>query len=309
MASELDALTGEFQNYIVSPLNAFGLGGFVFDVEGESTTKLEAEITDHYTEDNKAVQDHIARKPKLITLRGYVGELVYKPDGETASSILQTVTQKLTTLSAFLPTVSTATAQLQAVATNGTIGFNEGLSDAADIYGLVQNLIGSTGDMAQQQAAYLYFKACWEQGILMGIQTPWEFLTNMAIQNVVAIQAEGSKYITDFSVTYKQMRFAKTVSAATPQAYTGASSNNTNSLGYTGNYPAVEPVEAQNLDGSPVIQGDAALQAPNPVSIGSVTGASLPTSFLQGAQSYITQGSDLLSNPNILKIFQHAGAQ
>ena len=96
MSDTLDALTAEFQNYVVAPLNAFGLGGFLFDAEGESTARLNAEITDHYTEDNRAVQDHIAIHPTRITLKGYVGEIVYTQPGQD-QSFLQTAVQKLTT--------------------------------------------------------------------------------------------------------------------------------------------------------------------------------------------------------------------
>ena len=56
MVDSLDALTAEFQNYIVAPINAFGLGGFLFDTPGESIAHLGAEITDHYTEDNQQLK-------------------------------------------------------------------------------------------------------------------------------------------------------------------------------------------------------------------------------------------------------------
>ena len=48
-----------FDNYVVRPTNKFGLGGFVFDVASETETRMEADITDHYVEDNSAIQDHI----------------------------------------------------------------------------------------------------------------------------------------------------------------------------------------------------------------------------------------------------------
>jgi hypothetical protein len=318
MPIELDALSAALQNYVVSPLNAFGLGGFVFDIEGEATTRLVAEITDHYTEDNKAVQDHIARRPKAVTLRGYVGELVYKPDGSGgAGAILQTLTPKLTEISAFLPSVSTATQQLQSVVTNQSVGFNEGLSDSADIFALVKNILAASGDMANQQNAYNYFQACWEQGILMGIQTPWAFLTNMAIESVVAIQDEKTNSMSDFAVTYKQMRFAKTISAAysPPSAggTTSLSGNNPGDLSTQSNYAALQTYRAANGMDTPtidkVLMGVAAVQAPDPVSIGAVSGVGLPSNLLNGAQQYISQASDLSTNPSVAAIFKRAGAQ
>ena len=283
-SNELDGLIAGLQNYVVAPLNAFGLGGFVFDIEGESQAKLEAEITDHYTEDNKAVQDHIARKPKIITLRGYVGEVVYKGDGQSVTrSAIQTVTQKLSSISAFLPQVSASTKQTQSLVSDTSIGFNEGFTSTADIYGMVENLIGTTGDTANQQKAYMYFKACWEQGVLMAIQTPWEFLTNMAIQNVVALQTENSTEISDFSVTYKQMRFAKTSSTA---------------------YAPSSQASSGNGSSSPQLQGAASLQSQLPVSIGNVAGIALPSNILSGIQGTMTNVTDLFSVSNISQIFE-----
>jgi len=73
-----------FGKYVVAPITQFGLGGFVFDVEGATNIDLTADITDHYTEDNVAVQDHIALRPKRIRLDTYVGEVVYRDDGAAA---------------------------------------------------------------------------------------------------------------------------------------------------------------------------------------------------------------------------------
>ena len=166
MANDLDLLTSDIQSYVVAPMAAFGLGGFVFDIEGESIAQLHAEITDHYTEDNKAVQDHIARKPKSITLKGYQGEVTYAPDGNSIAAIAQNVVQKLTEITSFLPAISTATSQLQTAYESGSglSGLqNLSLSSASDIYGLVQNVIGSiSGDTPRQQQAYIYFKSLWD---------------------------------------------------------------------------------------------------------------------------------------------------
>ncbi len=41
--------------YIVKPKNAKGIGGFVFDYEGETNVTFQADITDHYLETNDAV--------------------------------------------------------------------------------------------------------------------------------------------------------------------------------------------------------------------------------------------------------------
>lgn len=228
MTDTLDDITGALQNYVVAPLNAFGAGGFVFDVQTEEMATLIAEITDHYTEDNKALQDHIALRPKRITLKGYVGELVYDTPTGDNNTPLQQVAQKLTTVSAYLPQLSAAAVQTQIALTGVNSGadvqqsFADAIPAVANIYSLVKNSLGTfTGTQTKQQAAYQYFMACWQSGVLMGIQTPWEFLTNMAIETIIAIQPEDSVFVTDFSITFKQIRIATTQTAISILSGTG----------------------------------------------------------------------------------------
>jgi hypothetical protein len=266
MADSLDSLIAGLQNYVVAPLNAFGLGGFVFDVQGEARARLDTEITDHYSEDNRALQDHIAIKPKRITLKGYVGELVYTQTTGGSSSIVQQVTQKLTSISGYLPALSAAATQAQQLLANPSasdITLNSvagALPAAADLYALVKNSLGAFGDMKNQQNAYNYFNSCREQKILMGIQTPWEFLTNMAIETIDAIQSEDTKFMTDFSITFKQLRIAQTQTATTALSGTGG-------------------IESP---GGVVAQGPAALQGSATTSQGIVPGLTLPAEILSG---------------------------
>lgn len=218
MPNTLDELVAGLQNYVVAPLNAFGLGGFMFNVQGEAHSQLSAEITDHYSEDNKAIQDHIAIKPKRITLKGYIGELVYEAPGSSNSTFTQKVPQKLTIISSFLPVLSAAAQQAQEILanpTNAAITLNSvagQLPAASNLYALIKNSLGAFGDMQNQQNAYNFFNACREQKVLMGIQTPWEFLTNMAIETIDAVQTEETIFISDFSITFKQIRIAQTTS-------------------------------------------------------------------------------------------------
>jgi hypothetical protein len=286
MADTLDDLIAGLQNYVVAPLNAFGLGGLVFDVAAESMATLQADITDHYTEDNKALQDHIAIKPKRITLKGFVGEVVYNAPGATDNTQLQTVTQKLTSISAYLQVLSASATQAQALLSNpvnSTLTVNSiagALPSAANLYGLVKNTLGAFGDTAKQQNAYSYFSACQSAGILMGIQTPWEFLTNMAIETIVAIQPEDSIFMTDFSITFKQIRIAATQTASTALSGTGGI---TSPSGITQ-------------------QGVAAQQGQAATNNGISSGLTLPSPLLPGIQGSIVSVSNI-ANSGLSNIF------
>ena len=217
--SIFSSITNSFSQYVVAPLNAFGLGGYVFDVEGEGITHLENEITDHYVEDNTTVQDHIAVKPVRVVLRNYVGEIVHRRDN-TTNTPLQQLTQKLTVINSYLPALTAGAQQAanllinsQALPNSQTLnqlnnGDISGLVDnAVNIYGMAQNLLPP---VTRQQQAYQYFKSLATQKILFSVQTPHEFLSNMAIESVMAIQTAESKYISDFTITLKQMRFSST---------------------------------------------------------------------------------------------------
>jgi hypothetical protein len=217
MAVNLDVLAQGVNKYIVTPLNAFGLGGFVFDIEGETTANLSAEITDHYLEDNSAIQDHIAIRPKKVTLKSYVGELVYREDDST-DTFFQKVVQKLTTLVAYRPSIARAAQQAIDVFKEGKISdFSldnitlETVNKTTDYWAFVKNL---GPNQSRQQRAYLYFKALMEGKFLVSVQTPFEFMNNMAIESIVAIQSEDSRFISDFSITLKEIRTVSILNVA-----------------------------------------------------------------------------------------------
>lgn len=272
--SILEDVTSAVSTFVVAPMAAFGLGGFVFDTQGESVSNLSTEISDHYTEDNTAVQDHIAIRPAKIVLKGYVGELVFTPKGQTPSTVPK-VAQKLTTVASYLPRLSSAAQQIQSGILSPS---NFGLSDAADIYALVKDMLGAFGDMSNQQNAYNYFSALMNQKVLLGVQTPWSFMTNMAIESITSVQDEETRFRSDFSISLKQMRFAET----TTTAFT--------------------------ISGSGSFQGAAAFQCTLQNPLGLSPGQPLPSGSLPGAQGIMTGVLDMHILKPILNVFQIGSA-
>lgn len=253
---ELKNFANAFSNYIVRPLNSFGLGGFVFDNEGETTVNLATEITDHFVEDSTTIQDHIAIKPKKVTLKSYVGELVYRQD-ESTDTFVQKAVQKLTTLNEFLPEMTSMAEQALKIR-DEDIKFDLKSIDTAlsaktinrvtDYWSYIKNMAG--GFESRQQQAYMYFKALMEQKMLVSVQTPFEYMNRMAIESITAIQAENSKYISDFSITLKEIRTASLL--ATPKNK------------YT--------TEKVSVDTSDPMQGRAMAQNADDINLGSVQG-------------------------------------
>lgn len=217
MANNLDLISESFTRGIVSPLNNFGLGGFIFDIDDESTVNLTTEITDHYLEDNTTVQDHIAVRPKKIVMKSFVGELVFRLDDDSDTPV-QKVVQKLTSLTPFLPVLTRgATQAVDAIQSGRLTDISlqnvtvESINKTIDYWALVKNL---SVPQSRQQQAYQYFKALQEQKILVSVQTPFEFMTNMAIEVVTARQGGETRYTSDFSITLKEIRTTSLKNAA-----------------------------------------------------------------------------------------------
>ena len=208
--TDIGKIINSFNQYIVRPANAFGLGGFIFDIADETVVDLSAEITDHYAEDNSPIQDHVAVKPKRVTLSSYVGEQVYRLDKSTNTN-LQKAVRKLTTIAGFIPSLSSGISQTKSFLSGeksfSDFSLGQALSSATDLWSTVKNMTPPTQRQAQ---AYMYFKALHEQKILVSLQTPFEFMANMAIESVKAVQSSDSEYISEFTITIKEMRFAQT---------------------------------------------------------------------------------------------------
>lgn len=200
---------------------------FLFQYEGEQTVTLESDITDHFVEDNTAVADQIALKPEVYVTRGFIGEL-----NDVTPDFLKPVkflANKLTTITGYAPGLTTtgllAYSEAFFLYQVGLNAVNAAVSAWSSIGNLVtgstgQAVIGSNGlttDSAftrvqnKQQTAFQQLYGYWRERRLFTIQTPWAVFQDMAIQRLRAIQDDETNVITDFEVTFKIIRTAKTL--------------------------------------------------------------------------------------------------
>lgn len=199
--------------YFVAPHDNYGIGGFLFDISGDQTVNLSAEITDHTIEDNSQIQDHITIKPKKITLRGYVGELVYK-DAAGFSGFVSKLTSKLSAITGLAPNLTKGMDQyigeVNALANKGDYYYNL-LSNKLSGISSIWDFFNGKDDASttNQQKAFKYFSNLMQNKILVSVQTPFEYFNNMAIESIVALQREESGDISDFSITLKQITKAQ----------------------------------------------------------------------------------------------------
>lgn len=198
---------------------------FLFDYEGEQTVTLESDITDHYIEDNTAVQDQIALRPIVITTHGFIGELNdIAPLG--LQSYVRGVQSAIGAIGAYAPQLTTAALnayneafQLYQVAANAA---STAVAAFSSLLGDNQTVIGeggvtsraTFGTQNRQQTAFQQFYNYWSTRTPFNIQTPWAVFTGMYIQRLRAVQDAETNVVTDFEVTFKQVRTASLAGGA-----------------------------------------------------------------------------------------------
>lgn len=190
---------------------------YVFDTRGEESATLESDITDNWVEDNTTMQDHIGLKPLTITLRGYVGELTNKVDPD-----LQQIEEKYRNLSPKLPNLSISA--LNPFLPQLTTQAQQIVNRAEEVYGIYKKAnIGvdrledrmagvSVPDVSNQQKVWGRFYDIWKKRSRVTVYTPFGVYNSMAILSLNAKQDEDSAYISEFSVTFKEIRIASKIS-------------------------------------------------------------------------------------------------
>jgi len=185
-----------------------GIAGFLLDVVEDDGSDLESDITDHYIEDNTAIQDHIALRPEAVSITGKVAELV------RAAPVLPKTTQvtdPLPLLPELQPVLSPG-AEEQEQADQET----EDQTEAADaspqsLFGYYQNNSRQQPGQTKQSFIYGYFYQLWKGRQLFSVETPWGIFENMAILSMSAKQGAESRSVTDFSITFKKIRVARAI--------------------------------------------------------------------------------------------------
>lgn len=201
---------------------------FLFHYEGEQTVTLESDITDHYVEDNSAIQDNITVKPELITTHGFIGEL--NNVVPLVPAVAQQAFDKLVALSAYTPALSVSALLAYNLAVQAAQAVIDTANNAVSAWNTVGGAIGAptlggqTTAIANtefaavqnlQQQAFQMFYGYWRNRTLFTVQTPWAIFPNVAIKSLRAIQNADTAVITDFEVSFKVIRFASTITTNT----------------------------------------------------------------------------------------------
>jgi hypothetical protein len=198
-------------NAIVRPNNPpVGIGGFLFDIPGDEEIRLRSQITNYYLESNTTVQDNIALEPAQITLRGLVAELSMGLPMQPAPA---TSPNPLPTFAAMSPAQTPG--QIQNGIVNAPVA-SAASGGATSLYSYYENYeaMGS-GSVTRQTAAFLYFMNLWSGQQLCSVETPWGIWQNCAILEIRAMQEARTRYESDFTITFQELRFAQDATVQT----------------------------------------------------------------------------------------------
>ncbi len=253
---------------IVRPLgmpNLTGVSGLVMDILEDEEIIADSDITDHYVEQNYAVQDHIALKPIRFTLRGYVGELVDAFPNALATIFTQVA--GLSTLGGLAPQFNVQDTQFYAALNNVAQLSTNVINQVKNAYQLFNQSSTATN---KQQTVYQYFFNMWKTRQLCTVETPFAIFENMAIESLRALQSGETNIISEFTITFKQIQ---TVSSITFSSNAGSLlSQNTGSIS---NLPLLGGGRFEQIIASPVNLGTDAGTANtangSPISVASIS--------------------------------------
>jgi hypothetical protein len=181
-----------------------GIAGFVFDIPETENVSLNAQITDHYAEDNFAIQDHVAFDPIKITLVGRIGELIYYR--YEYLDYIETVLNRLGPLNVLKPTQSIAVQQSLAIAQRGMSAYES----ATKVYGDLKQLFSNEPALNMQQKFYKSMSDLFNDRAMITVETPWKTFDNMIIESISADQDNTTTTESTFTITFKQLRVVGT---------------------------------------------------------------------------------------------------
>lgn len=188
------------------------IGGFEFDYRGEWSLHAGADITDHYTEANDPIQDHVALKPTKLILRGFVAEVSYSKTALIPS--LLALSSALTPVTPYLGQYAPGAAAKMQNAVNAADDLINQLARLSSLAGSLSKLVGALPQKTRVQQAYEKLDALRTNKTAFAVVTPWATFGDlpdnghgpMLIENLVLTEPEETTGWQDIVVTMKEIR-------------------------------------------------------------------------------------------------------
>ena len=201
---------------LVTPQEDVGFNGWLFHIPQDSSLEFNSNITDHYVENNKAVQDNVSLQPIEYTVTGLIGELNWRDVYDKTQQAVAAVEDKLPILSILTPKLTEQALQTfnlvdKAYNTAKKLEKLAGDNNDDGVYEQFLKQAGKSftsaipGKLKQQELAVNFFFWAWQGRKLFRVQTPWRIFEKMVIKSCRATQSESGKTATNLVITFKQL--------------------------------------------------------------------------------------------------------
>lgn len=178
----------------------YPLGRLKMDIIGEETLTADCDVTDHYVESNKAYQDQISLKPKIFTIQGEVGELVWYQKDQDEQGLGQ-IAQRLEGVISFLPIRSKSFTQMKSKVMKAL----QWVDTASNVISKLNTLSDGISE-GKQQSAFVHLCQYRDDRAILTVKTPWGFLSGYVITSLKFTQPKDTKDKTHISITFKEFR-------------------------------------------------------------------------------------------------------
>lgn len=197
---------------VVQILGQTGIAGFKFHIQEQERIEFDSQITTHYVEDNRPVQDHIAQNPVMITVKGLQGDFFYSVN--PIEDTLALVTPTMSLVKQFIPKINAFEQQQKVKKLKEANSKKDNKSfvskyinnfNNVDLFTMFQDLYRLT---SAQTRAYYFFKALYKSKALFSVETSWERYDNMVLKSMRPLR-DNSLDISDYTLTFQQINFVQ----------------------------------------------------------------------------------------------------
>lgn len=214
--------------------NNVDIEGFSFHIVDREQVEMECDVTDHYIDTNRPVQDHIAWKPVKLTLIGRVGEYFNNVADNKGHSVAYY--QVMGNINAYLPKnpqfdmVRKVKSEISRLTIGNDVVNRITNTLTSNTYGILLGMLKQLKfdlitpfeeqvklEKAKQTNAFLQLQGLWQAGLPLTVKTSWRTYEDMIITSVKPLR-DGSADITEFSVTLKQLSLTQSLTMSSKTA-------------------------------------------------------------------------------------------
>ena len=203
IGSSAISLIGMGKSLISSDNLKSGIDGFLFDMRVSESVTMTADITDHWTEWNISIQDHIALNPVSITLVGKISELIFSQPA--AVIFARAMLDRLGPLANLSPSQGRKAQESIAAYNVANQAAGNVLKGDKDL----KSLVSGKPSQNNQQEKFSVIEEYYDRRSLLTVETPWRHYSNMVIESFTAEQDDSSVLESTFTITFKQMNFVE----------------------------------------------------------------------------------------------------